>query len=171
MAAYAATTALDYPKPGQLGNLNIGVVSGTCDLTNYNDTVVENTTITNAFLPDGILRVVPNGISSNGFIISWDATSKAFRAYATVGAAVSVAGGTITMADPTITTVNGNPAIAPIGVVAGELVQTVGAADITGVQASVITDTRTFTADAGALAEASDDVDVGTFDFIAIGQL
>lgn len=171
MAVYAQTTTLDYPKPGRLGNLPIGVISGTCNITNYNDTVAEITAITKAFLPGGKLRVVPNGISSGGFIVKWDATSKAFRAYSTVGANVTPSGGSITASAPTITTASGNPATAPIGVITGALAQTAGATGITGVQAPTITDTRTFAAAAGALAEAADDSVVGTFDFIAVGQL
>jgi hypothetical protein len=171
MAVYAQTTTLDYPKPGQLGNLPVGVISGTCNLTNYNSTLAEITTITKAFLPGGKLRVVPNGISSGGFIMKWDATGKAFRAYSTVGAAVTPSGGSITASAPTITTATGNPATAPVGVVTGALAQTAGATGITGVQAPTITDTRTFTAAAGALAESSNDVNVGTFDFVAVGQL
>lgn len=171
MAAYAATVTLDTPKPGRLGNSPMGVLSGTCNLTNYNDTLAEITAITKAFLPGGKLTVVPNGISSNGFIPAWNAAGKAFRAYAAGSGTVTPSGGSITASAPTITTATGNPATAPIGVIAGELAQTAGAADITGVQAPIITDTRTFTADAGALAEASDDVDVGTFTFVAVGQM
>lgn len=87
MAAYAATVTLDFPKPGRLGNLPMGVISGTCNVTNYNSTLVELTTITKAFLPGGKLRVTPNGVSSLGFVIKWDSTGKAFRAFSTGTAA------------------------------------------------------------------------------------
>ena len=51
----------------------------------------------------------------------------------------STAAGTV--AAPTITTATGNPATAPIGVIAGALAQTAGAAGITGIQAPAFTGT------------------------------
>lgn len=67
----------------------------------------------------------------------------------------SPGGGTGTIAStstaPTITTGTGSPATAPIGVVAGALVETAGAAGITGVQAPVIT--SVFTGTGGAVAQ------------------
>lgn len=171
MAVYAATVTLDTPKPGRLGNTSMGVLSGTVNITNYNSTLVALTAITKAFLPGGKLTVVPNGISSNGFIPTWNAAGSSFRAYAAGSGTVTPSGGSITASAPTITTATGNPATAPVGVVTGALAQTSGATGITGVQAPIITDTRTFTADAGALAQASNDVNVGSFTFIAVGQL
>lgn len=62
------------------------------------------------------------------------------------------AGGTPagTISAPTITTLSGDPTVAPVGVVAGHLAQTAGAAGITGVQAPVFTGTP---AAAGGLSE------------------
>lgn len=170
MAVYAATVTLDTPKPGRLGNSPMAVLSGTVNLTNYNSTLAELTAITKAFLPSGKLRVVPAGLSSLGYVIAWDSTNKAFVAYR-AGSSVVTPTGTITASAPTITTATGNPATAPVGVIAGALAQTAGATGITGVQAPVITDSRTFAAAAGALAQAANDTNIGTFDFIAVGQL
>ena len=41
MAVYAATVTLDTPTPGRLGNTPMGVLSGTCNITNYNTTLAE----------------------------------------------------------------------------------------------------------------------------------
>jgi len=172
MAVYAATVTLDTPRPGRLGNTPMGVLSGTCNLTNYNSTLTAITAITKAFLPGGTLTVVPNGISSEGFIIAWDATGHAFRAYGTAGADITVGSGTITAANPTLSTTSGNPATHPLGVVSGgAIVSDAAYTNITGVIAGAITDTRTLSTAAGAIAQASNDTNVGTFTFLAIGQL
>lgn len=170
MAAYAATVTLDTPRPGRLGSSPMGVLSGTCNLTNYNTTQAEITTITKAFKPDGKLRVVADGLSSNGYVVKWDVTAKAFKAYR-AGAATVTPSGSITASAPTITTTTGTPATAPIGVESDALTQTAGASGITGVQAPTITDSRTFSAAAGALAQAPNDTNIGTFNFIVVGQM
>lgn len=82
----APTVTLDYPKPARLGNTAMGVLSGSVDITSYDTAHPEVTAITGHFLPDGLLRVTPNGVSSSGdFLVAWDATSKSFLAYSAVG--------------------------------------------------------------------------------------
>lgn len=80
MAAYAATVTLDFPHSQRIGNSAIGVMSGSCDLTNYNTTQSELTAITRKFRSGGILRVIGE-VSSNGYVIKWNGTSLAFEAY------------------------------------------------------------------------------------------
>lgn len=151
MAVYAATVTLDTPKPGRLGNSPMGVLSGGVDLTNYNTTLAEATVITKAFLPNGKLRVVPNGVSSLGYAIKWDTASKSFKAFRT-GATVSAV---------TIPTAIGNPATHPIGSngTTGLLADAVYAIAGTALGTSL------------AMAEAATDTNIGTFSFIAVGQL
>lgn len=170
MAAYAATITLDFPTPGAVGNTKMGLLSGTCNLTNYNSTLVELTSITGRFLPNGKLRVVAGGLSSNGYVIKWDSSSKAFRAYRTAAQTVTPSG-SITASAPTITTTTNAGTTEPVYTNGGALTQTTGATGITGVQAPTITDARTFAGAAGALAQSANDANVGTFDFIAVGQL
>ena len=150
MAVYAATVTLDTPKPGRLGNSPMGVLSGTCNLSNYNTTQSEITTITKAFLPNGKLRVVADGLSSNGYAVKWDTTAKAFKAYR-----VGTGTGTLTIA-------SGTAATHPVGV--------------SGASGNLVSDTTysgigTVATAAAALAEAANDINVGTFNFIVVGQL
>lgn len=150
MAAYAATVTLDTPRPGRLGNSPMGVLSGTCNLTNYNSTLVEITTITKAFLPGGKLRVVADGLTSNGYVVKWDTSGKAFKAYRQ-GAGTGV-----------LNVASGNPDTHALGVSgnAGTLISDDVYASITGVVTAV-----------SALAEVADDIDIGTFNFLVVGQL
>ena len=171
MATYAATVVLDTPRPARLGNTPMGVLSGSCHVTNYNQTPVAISAITKAFLPGGKLTVVPNGISSGGFIMAWDAATTAFRAYGAVGTGITVGSGTITASAPTITTGTNATTTAPVYVNSGALTETTGATGITGVQAPIITDTRGLSTATGAIAQAASDQDLGTFTFLAIGQL
>jgi hypothetical protein len=177
MAVYAATVTLDTPRPGRLGNTSMGVISGSCHITNYNSTAVAIAAITKAFLPGGKLTVVPNGISSAGFIMAWNAAASAFKAYGTAGADITVGAGSITADPPTLVVASGTAATHPVGM------STVGGSHFVsdagysvsgsggGWTAGAITDTRTLSTAAGAIAEASNDQDVGTFTFLAIGQL
>jgi hypothetical protein len=144
MTAYTATVTLD-SRPGRLGNSPFGVVGGTCNLSNYNQTLAELTTITKAFLPSGLLRVVADGLSSNGYAVKWDTTGKAFKAYYT--------------ATPLLTTASGSVSHA-MGVTAssGTLISD---AIYTGVVGGP----------AAALTECASDVNVGTFNFMIVGQL
>lgn len=168
MAAYAATVTVDTPRANRIGNTPIGIISGSCNLTNYNSTLAALTAITGKF--SGGLRVCADGISSNGYVIKWDTSGSAFKAYRAAGQTVTPSG-SITMAAPTITTGTNADVSAVIATNGGALTQAAGASGITGVQASVITDARTFTGAAAAMAEAANDTDIGTFNFIAMGRL
>jgi hypothetical protein len=128
----------------------MGVLSGTCNLSNYNQTLAEITTITKAFLTGGKLRVVADGLTSNGYVVKWDTTGKAFKAYRQGGGT-----GTLTIASGTATT-------HPVGV--------------SGAAGTLVSDTTysgigTVATTGAALTEAASDTDIGTFNFIIVGQL
>lgn len=146
MAVYAATVTLDFPRAGRLGSSPFGVLTGVCNLTNYNSTLAELTTITKAFRPDGVLRVVADGLSSNGYAIKWDTAGKAFKAYRT--------------ATPLMTTASGNPDTHALGV--------------TGAAGTPVSDTiytGIVVGPAAPLVEAGDDTNIGTFNFHVVGQM
>lgn len=168
MAAYAATVTLDFPRPGPVGNTKMGVLTGQINLTNYNTTLAEITGITGRF--KSAPRVIVGGVSSNGYAVKWDPTAKAVKAYRAAASTVTPSG-SITASAPTITTGTNADVTAPVATNGGALTQAAGAAGITGVQAPVITDSRTFQAAAGALGQAANDTNIGTMDFVAIGQI
>ena len=78
MAAYASTVTLDLDRAYKL-HKGIGVISGICDITNYNQIGAEITDITNYF--SSILRVIADGIRDNGYIIRWNTTDSCFHAF------------------------------------------------------------------------------------------
>lgn len=149
------TVTLDTPKPGRLGNSPMGVLSGSVNISSYDTAHPEVTTITKAFLPAGKLRVTVCAFSSNGYIVFWDATSKSFKAYRPSG----------TSGAQTLNISSGTPATHPLGVTSGGgvLVSDASYASVGGISVP------SFTAGAGTEATAS--TNVGTCDFIAVGQL
>lgn len=79
MAAYAATVTLKPTgRPFKVGN-SLEMIKGTVDITNYNTTLAEITAITDLFRDVPI--VVPGAITDNGYLITWIAASKAFKAW------------------------------------------------------------------------------------------
>ena len=115
--AYEATVTSLMSKVEKISQ-SLGVFCGKVDVTTYDSTLVEITGITKYFIdashtgepakyPHGVLAVVPNGLSDNGHLFEWNATSGAFNVYKpttlrmdnTIGASsdemhVDVAGGT-----------------------------------------------------------------------------
>lgn len=79
MAAYAATVSIDQRRPAPLTLERDAIVTGTIDVTNYNTTLAELTTITGFFR--SLKRVVITGVSDNGYAGRWDATAKAVKCY------------------------------------------------------------------------------------------
>ena len=150
MTAYTATVTLDVPRPGRLGNTPMGVIGGSCNLSNYNQTLAEITAITGLFLTGGKLRVIADGLSSNGYVCKWDTTSKAFKAYRQGGGT-----GTLTIASGTAAT---------------------HAVGVSGAGGTLVSDTTysgigTVSTTGTALVEAASDTDIGTFNFLVVGQL
>lgn len=78
MAAYAATVSVDLPRTERLDR-ELAIITGTCDITNYNQTGAEITDITKYFT--SVVRVICDGVSDNGYLVKWDATDKCFHAY------------------------------------------------------------------------------------------
>jgi hypothetical protein len=78
MAAYAETVTLDHRKAINLGG-SMAVLSGRCNITNYNTTVAEITDITGHFQNDPV--VICSGVSESGYLVHWDRTDKGFKAF------------------------------------------------------------------------------------------
>src|SRR3990167_6876595 len=80
MAAYAATVALATPKISKLG-VGIALLAGRITLSNYNTTHAEITGITGKFKSAVAPTVILDGISSNGYPVAWNPTTKAVKAF------------------------------------------------------------------------------------------
>lgn len=156
MGAYAATASLNLPNPVRIGSSRVGVVFGSVNVTNYNTTLAEITGITGVFR--SAPRVMLGGISSNGYLVKWDSTAKAVKAYKSPLITASSSA-------PTVTTGTNATTTAPVYTNGGVLTQTTGAAGITGVQAPTIT----VSGSSAALIQVANDVNVGSVDFLAIG--
>jgi hypothetical protein len=86
MAAYASTVTLHTDGVERISR-NLGLVVGKIDITNYNATTVEETTITRLFktsgqsaFPKGILSLSVTS-SENGYVLGFDKTTGKFKAY------------------------------------------------------------------------------------------
>lgn len=85
MAAYAATVTLGNAcGRGRipLRGTGVAMIGGTVDVTNYNSTLAEITGITKHFRRTDFVVVGP---TDNGYLLRWDATSKAFKAFKATG--------------------------------------------------------------------------------------
>lgn len=85
MAAYAATVTPAAQSVRKLPN-GFGLIFGQCNITNYNQTLVEITGITK-FFKAATLQVISEGVTSNGYCVKWDTAGKSFKSYATGAAA------------------------------------------------------------------------------------
>ena len=159
MAAYAATVTLDQRSAAKFGNGGFKLVAGQVALSNYNSTPAEITGITGEFRT--LLRVVCDGVSSNGYLVRWSKTDKALKAYYPSG---------VTLAAPVVTVTGSQAAGAALQVTpdtnAGVLGKTT-AGDLTipgatfGIAAPSVTK--------GAATEVANDVNIGTVNFLAFG--
>lgn len=143
------TVALDFPRPSRLGNTPMGLNSGLVTISSYDTAHPEVIAVTGQFLPGGKLRVAPNGLSSNGYMVFWDAVTKSFKAYKLAGTA-------------TLNVSSGTPGTHPLGVTSGGgvVVSDATYASIGGIAFNGL-----------AATEASAADNVGTVQFIAVGQL
>lgn len=143
MAAYAATVTLDTPKRIRIGG-NLGQISGSINLTNYNSTIAEITDITKHFKSTKNVQITS---SENGYIGLWNTTTNALEVYNPVTAhthTIAVTAGT-----------------------AGDAVtNNAGVLESTGGQ-----DLTTAAATAAVGSEVANDTDCGTFNFVAIGTV
>lgn len=159
MAAYAATVSRDSLKVHKLGSGGLAILSGTIDVTNYNQTAAEITGITGYFR--NAPTVLLGGFSDNGYAVAWDATDKAVKAFNPLPAHnhnLLIIGG---RAEGTTDILNATVAGATLGKEEADNVTIVGADSATkgGVVANSV----------GPSSEVSNDVDVGVVSFIAIG--
>ena len=143
MAAYAATVTTPLNRAERISR-SLGMIAGKYNLTNYNTTLVKQTSVTKYFatggvsgFTQGIIAVIPTGVSDNGHVFEWDYTTGCFKAYR-----------------PTTITVSGSATGAGLTIDLG----------IPAVQAVSTQGTLTAVA-----TESADDVDVGEVGFIAIG--
>lgn len=79
MAAYAATVTAPDNVAKKLAATGLGILRGTVNLSNYNSTLAEITGITGKFR--SAPTVLLGGASSNGYIVAWDTTGKAVKAF------------------------------------------------------------------------------------------
>lgn len=85
MAAYAATVTSPLRHAVKVDNLDgVGLYFGRVDVTNYNQTVAEISDITGKFKNDP--TVVLDPISSEGYGVRWNPTSKSIEAFYGVAA-------------------------------------------------------------------------------------
>lgn len=78
MAAYAASVTLKHRVSHRLIP-GMRIIFGSINLSNYNTTLAEITAITGAFR--AAPAVILGGNSSNGYLVAWDSTSKAVKAW------------------------------------------------------------------------------------------
>lgn len=185
MAAYASTVTI-FGSGAQRISRDFGIVMGRIDITNYNSTTTEETSITRYFkassqsgIAKGIisLQVVS---SENGYTLGFDRNTGKFKAYQT--ASLTPAGTNGTSAVTGNVTVVGGGIGEAIGINpdsnAGVLSKaaasnrTIPIATFLGAAPTAGAQTFTGTATtAAALGEVANDTDLGTFDFIAIGLI
>lgn len=77
----APTITLDTPRPARLGNTQFGVASGLMVMSSYDTAHPEVTSITGMFQSGSVARVCPDGISTGGYALTWDAATKSVKAY------------------------------------------------------------------------------------------
>ena len=159
MAAYAATVTLAQRSAAKFGNGGFKQVSGSVAISNYNQTAAEITGITGEFRSTKF-TVVCDGISSGGYLVRWSAADKAFKAYSAAG----------TFAAPVVSIKGSQAAGTALQITPdtnGAVLGKTTATDLTvpgatfGIAAPVFTP--------GAPTETSNDVNVGTVNFIAFG--
>lgn len=157
MAAYAQTTVIDLRTSERLHLSRLAILYGTIDVTNYNTTLAEITGITSRFR--GTPRVMLGGISTLGFMGTWIAASKSVKCfYPSVAHQHDfvVGSGTIGTNMEIGLDLNTN---------AGKVE---GAAGITA-ERTLSTNTPVASKAAGAATQVVADVNIGVFEFFAIG--
>lgn len=143
MAAYASSVTTHTNGVERISR-NLGILVGKIDITNYNSTTTEETSITRYFkasgqsgLEKGILALHVTS-SENGYVLGFNKSTGKFKAYRTAANVTS---------DIALSTSN------------------------TYTDAAVNSAVNGITIPAAAFAEVADDTDLGTFDFVAIGFL
>lgn len=137
--SYVVSVTLDGFRAERISK-NLSLISGVVDLTTYHATGVEIEEITDYFT--NLLRCIADSMSDNGYHIRWNTTDKCFHAFYGNTEASAVAGLTIASS---------------------------GGANITDGQIVTVTAGFRSKIDKIAAGEVADGVDVGEFNFIAIG--
>lgn len=167
MAAYASAVTL-YGRGVQRVSRDFGILAGKIDITNYNSTTTEETNITRYFKPSGqsglekgiiSLQVVS---SENGYILGFNRTTGKFKAYYRPAHSHTLFLDNADVADSAGARVNAGTNL--LGANTGSDISIAGVADTSG-------DGGIVQAAAGALTEVANDVDLGTFDFVAFGLI
>ena len=150
MADYASTITATMKRAVKIDQvIGFGMYVGKADITNYNQTLIEITAISKKF--KSLMQVICTTISDNGYLLRWDATDKAFKAfYPTAVAsahthAIAVTAGT---AGDAVTNDSG-------------VLNSTGGEDLVTESAGAVT--------AAAAVEVANDVDVGVVEFVAYG--
>ncbi len=164
MAVYAATVTLILPTAKKLlGYPGIGAIFGSVNVTNYNQTLAEITGITGKF--KGVSTVLLGGPSSLGYLLSWDPTGKALKAWYSNGTAAHT---------HDLLFIAGITATEPVAIAGGDTLGKNAATNRTIAGANSATKggvvPNTLIA-AGALIEVASDTNVGIVQFLAIGRI
>lgn len=205
------TLTFDTPKAQRIGATGAaGFISGLATLSSYSQSKTALSALLGYFVPStAFIRVSNGGVSSNGYIIRWDDTAQAFRAYAPGAGAVSlvapaaasqvtsgVSGTVLSYTAPVVASggvpgnyiVSGGTAISEVQINRGAYTTpslgsgagpyhldpgdklTITATSIAGTTVEAMPEATTAVA-AAAMAEVANATNVGTFDFVAFGQM
>lgn len=157
----AYTAAVTTPlKQAERISRSFGMYAGKCNISEYNTTLLEITGITRYFktggvsgFTGGIVAVVADQVSENGYLVQWDYATGAFKAYRPSNIVATTLG----------VAVNSDVSSGTIAVIYGSgekvLHATSGVGSLDVVQAAVTS----------AATEASNSDDVGEVSFYAIG--
>ena len=88
MAGYSSIVTTPLKQTERISR-SLGIYAGKCNIDNYNTTLLEITGITRYFktggvsgFTGGIIAVVADQVSENGFLAQWDYTTGAFKCFA-----------------------------------------------------------------------------------------
>lgn len=157
MAAYAATVTLPDIRAKKLAATGLGILRGTINVTNYNQTLAEITALTGYFR--SAPTVILGGLSSLGYSVAWDTTSKSVKAWYPFGAHTH-----------DLLFIGGIAATEPVVIAGGDTLGKNAATNRTIAGATSATKGGVVTAATTAAGvEVASDVNVGIVSFIAIG--
>lgn len=155
--AYTAAVTLKTPKVSKLSDRGLALLTGSVAVSVYDATKVEITAITGRF--KGAPVVILGGVSSNGYLVAWDATAKAIKAWYPRAAHthdILVIGGT-TATEPV--------AIGPDAVTLGKAAAT----NRTVAGIDYATKGGVVSTASAAGTEVANGVDLGSVQFVAVG--
>jgi hypothetical protein len=196
------TVTVDSIKTRRVDASPFGIIAGQCNLSSYSSSKTALAALIGLFRTSTtLLRVIPMPLSSNGYLLKWDDTAQAFRAYqpGAVTTALAAAGSGTALTSTTSVTMNNTATVEDTLVISGGtysaatiarggytspnlsatgmIVREVGdifsmtftSASMPGVES--LPRARVTASVAAAAAEVANATNVGTFDFIAMGQM